>query len=200
MCYPLKEAVRKVSRLHSHWRFGSSCQRHFTCIHSSLHPSKVMRHCAMRNKRAADLAHQRSCNSALPPREMSHEPDRCQYRGNSPQRHDHARCNATDWALAGRCGRGAMLTHHLNRDKPHCQRQGERHQHYVVDIAKHGNEIGNQVNGRQGIGGDQRAWRFRIPWRAGILCSQPYGVRLIFYCASPTPGACGQMRQQVAAP
>ena len=61
----------------------------------------------------------------------------------------------------------------LCRNQPNRQRDPERDQKEIVEIPEHGDEVGNQVEGAQRIGGDETVRRFGIPGSSRIASGKP---------------------------
>src|SRR6266498_5539067 len=64
------------------------------------------------------------------------------------------------------------------------QLDSARRDDQVIEIAKNGNEIGDQVNGAEGMCNDKENECFCIPGHAWVTCGQVDCIRFCFQCAS----------------
>ena len=74
--------------------------------------------------------------------------------------------------LTGRCWAAAasvaVLGHDLGRDQADHERDAQGHQDHVIQIAHDRNEVGNEIDRRERIAGNQGGQGLRIPGHAGI--------------------------------
>lgn len=75
-----------------------------------------------------------------------------------------------------------MLGHEFGRDQPHDKRNSQRHDDDIVQIPKHRDEVGYQVNRRRGLSGHGQRQRQRlgVPRRAEITGRQIDGDGVAF--------------------
>lgn len=87
-----------------------------------------------------------------------------------------------------------MLGHQLGRDEASDQKDAERHDDKIVEIAKDRDEVRNQVDGRDGVGGNRQREYLGEPRRAGVAGSKLYRVHVALYGAYPLFGGVDQAR------
>jgi hypothetical protein len=93
---------------------------------------------------------------------LIHEPSRSSSDEN-PDRDDCKCGHRAGWALAHRGGLRTMLCHDRGIDETHDARDGEWQQDQLVEVAEEGDEIGDEVDGREGICRDHHGERLRQP-------------------------------------
>ena len=97
--------------------------------------------------------------------------------GEGQPSEDHDACgDLTHRAARSGLGGGAVIVHHLGRDHADRQPKAERNQDQVVEIAQDRDEVGDEVDRRQGVGCDGQTQKLGGDWRAGITSRQPDGV------------------------
>jgi len=72
-------------------------------------------------------------------------------------------------------------------DHPPDREHAEWDQHEVIQITKHGNRIGDQVDRAEGIGDDAARQSLRVPGHARIADGEVEGVDLAFQKPGPVP-------------
>ena len=72
------------------------------------------------------------------------------------------------------CGLGAVFRHDLWGDQPDREQDAEWHHNEIVDVAQHRDEIRNEIDRRQRVGGDSRP---RPPWRTMAPSGRALRVR-----------------------
>lgn len=85
---------------------------------------------------------------------------------------------------------GATLRHHRGRDEPDGQGDPCRHDEQVIEIPEHGDEVGDQVDGTERVGGHSRHQQPGKPRRLRVMRRQieRQGVALEAFrllCQSP---------------
>jgi len=85
-----------------------------------------------------------------------------------PNQRDRSTSSAAHRPLGAESSSGPVLRHDLWRYQPQHRQDAERHDHQVIEISQHRNEVRDQVDGREGISGDTERKRLRIPRRARI--------------------------------
>ena len=82
-----------------------------------------------------------------------------------------------------------VLGKHYGRDQPDRQPQPRGHQDQVVEQTQHGDEVGDQIDGRKGVGRHAERDGLRHPGRAGIPRAEPDGVGVALEAARPAAEA-----------
>ena len=84
---------------------------------------------------------------------------------------------------------GAMLGEDGGRDEAHGEQYAERHEDEIVEVAEHRNEIRNEIDRRQRVGGDGERHRLGVPRHARIARRQVERMHVALDVARPAAQA-----------
>lgn len=128
-----------------------------------------------------------SCRLVQTLRHSHEQPDQ-EGGEDDPHGDEHGCSHAAYRSLRGFCGGFSVLVHYLWRDKPHHQHDPEWNDDQVIKVSKHRNEVGDQVDGRDGIGRDNHSKYLGEPRCACIAGGKPYRVHVPFDESRPLFG------------
>jgi hypothetical protein len=84
--------------------------------------------------------------------------------------------------LVGLC---AAVGQHMRWQNPDKQPDSGGNDEYVIEIANDGDEIRDQINRAERVGGDSAGQGAGVPWRVGMLEREPQGHDVTFEGLSP---------------
>src|SRR6478672_7373624 len=93
---------------------------------------------------------------------LQREPESDQGQAD-PYGDDDKCCRAARWPLGGLACREAMLSEDVGRYQPHRQQDAERDDDQVVEVADDRDEVWDEVDGRERVGGDRERHRLGVP-------------------------------------
>lgn len=111
-----------------------------------------------------------SFSAKLSPEERPYE----QRKNQDPEQDDNESGGAIDRSLGPALRFGLELDHQLAGDEANCESDSGRNDDDVVEIAKHGDEIGNQIDWTEGVGGDRAGHDLGIPRDPWIARRYPH--------------------------
>jgi hypothetical protein len=118
-------------------------------------------------------------------KELDGEPSNKSEGRDDPQRGDDVRGSAAHRASAYRARSATMLVEEWVRYEFYRQKDAQRHNDEVVDVAEDGHKIGDKVDRGQGIGGDHARHEFGVPGNARITRREPQREYVGLEVASP---------------
>src|SRR5438093_10591750 len=122
--------------------------------------------------------------------EDARQPDQPEQPDDRHQNDSHATAGSTLREPA-RCFR-PMLGEDGGRNEPNRQREPERNENEIVEMADHGDEVRDEIDRAQRIGDRDRGDRLRRPRNAGVASREVEGVRVRLEGADARaqPGQC----------
>lgn len=113
-------------------------------------------------------------------------------RTPDPKCDDGEGCHPADRPLDSDIGLSSKLDHEVRWHHPDSKQDGERQQDHFVEISENRNEIGDEVDGRKRVGGNDRTEHLSIPGNAGITCCDPERNDIPFDAPRPALGSAQQ--------